>query len=284
MQSIRQPVITDLHLPFVAKVGILGAFLRHSHDETEILYLLSGEADVLIGSDIYTARPGDIVLIARNEPHEIRVNPQQALTRHLLLEFGQQLLADDYALLAGRRFVRPLLRPDEMARDDPLYGPAQQIKRLLRRTENELQAPQAGQLSAVRGLLCQLFVCIVRSLPTAEAPQFERSFWQQRRWSAVLEYIAEHCMEEITMEQAAERAGYSVYHFCRCFREHVGVPFHQYVNRFRVDRAALLLADQALSITQIASMSGFDSIKTFNRVFRQQTGMSPTQFRHSLEA
>ena len=283
MQSVRQPIITDLHLPFVAKVGILGTFLRHSHEETEILYLLSGEAEVLLESETFTVGPGDIVLIARNEPHEIRVNPQQALTRHLLLEFGQQLLADEYALLAGRRFLRPFLRPDAMTADDPLYGPAQQLKRLLCRAESELQSPQDGQLSAVRGLLCELFVCMVRTLPTAEAPELERSFWQQHRWAAVLEYITAHCMEQITMEEAAERAGYSAYHFCRSFRAHVGVPFHQYVNRYRVDRAAALLADQTLSVTQIASMSGFDSIKTFNRGFRQQTGMSPTQFRHAQQ-
>lgn len=269
MKSLHQPLITDARLPFLTEVGESSTFLRHWHDELELLYVLSGELTAVVGDTEYAARTGDIVLVGQNVQHEIR----GGYVTRLLVECGSALLGDDFALAAGKRFVPPVAHPG----DGPAYDA---LRALLDRVVAEQCDPNApARTAALRGLLCEVYVLLIREFPMADAPASGQALLQQTRWNAVFDYIAESFDDAIGLEEAARQAGYSVYHFCRCFREHTGMSFRTYVNRYRIERAVLLLGEAGLPVTRVASQAGFDSIKTFNRVFRQETGMSPSAYR-----
>jgi AraC-like DNA-binding protein len=63
-----------------------------------------------------------------------------------------------------------------------------------------------------------------------------------------------------------------------CFRQELGIPPIEYLNRYRVRQAKLLLEQGKLSITEIALEVGFSDSSYFNRVFRQETGQSPSAY------
>jgi transcriptional regulator GlxA family with amidase domain len=85
--------------------------------------------------------------------------------------------------------------------------------------------------------------------------------------------------EEWPIARLAAVGGMSVAHFARSFRIAFGVPPHRYLLTRRIERATALLRDSTLSMTAIAFETGWNSLGTFGRTFRDVTGESPGQFR-----
>src|SRR5215471_302550 len=88
---------------------------------------------------------------------------------------------------------------------------------------------------------------------------------------------AKDCMdaashEEWPVHRLARVSGVSHAHFARSFKEAFGVPPHRYLLTRRIERATALLRDSDLSITEIAFQTGWRSLGTFGRVFRDITG------------
>lgn len=73
-------------------------------------------------------------------------------------------------------------------------------------------------------------------------------------------------------------------HFARCFRDAFGVPPHRYLLTRRIEKASALLRDTGLPIIDIAFRTGWSSLGTFGRTFRDITGESPTALRARLAA
>ena len=94
-----------------------------------------------------------------------------------------------------------------------------------------------------------------------------------------LRFAEDHAGEPITIGQVASLVNVSDQYFCRIFRECTGVPFMQHLAALRVSRAQSLLAESSGSVKQIAFTVGFGSIAQFNRVFKKQCGISPSEYR-----
>jgi transcriptional regulator GlxA family with amidase domain len=87
-----------------------------------------------------------------------------------------------------------------------------------------------------------------------------------------------------TVQKLAEVSGVSPAHFARSFKQAFGVPPHRYLLTRRIERATALLRDTDLSITDIAFQTGWESLGTFGRIFRDITGESPRAVRKTMRA
>jgi len=96
-----------------------------------------------------------------------------------------------------------------------------------------------------------------------------------------LRYIEANYGEPLTLDDVANRASYSRCHFCKVFKEQVGMSFVTYLNRLRVRSAMNMLAHSPLSITEIAFNVGFNDLSHFERVFRTVYHTSPSRFRQN---
>ena len=85
--------------------------------------------------------------------------------------------------------------------------------------------------------------------------------------------------EEWPVRRLGRVSGVSAAHFARSFKEAFGVPPHRYLLTRRIERAAALLRDTDLAITEIAFQTGWSSLGTFGRTFRDVTGESPGELR-----
>ena len=95
----------------------------------------------------------------------------------------------------------------------------------------------------------------------------------------VMRYIREHISEPLDRETLAAVAGFSVPHFHRVFTAHVGESAISYVRRLRLERAARKLRMGAVDITEVALAAGYDTHAAFSKAFKQQFGLSPSEFR-----
>ena len=94
-----------------------------------------------------------------------------------------------------------------------------------------------------------------------------------------LEYIAARYTEPMTLDDAAQAACYSRCHFCKVFKEQMGMSFVAYLSEFRIKRATDLLLHSERAVTDIAFEVGFNDLSHFERVFRSRRKQTPTQFR-----
>ena len=86
------------------------------------------------------------------------------------------------------------------------------------------------------------------------------------------------------MPRLARVSGVSEAHFARSFKEAFGVPPHRYLLTRRIERATAMLRDTDLAITEIAFRTGWKSLGTFGRTFRDITGESPGELRARQKA
>ncbi|MEO7099641.1 MAG: helix-turn-helix domain-containing protein [Luteolibacter sp.] len=100
--------------------------------------------------------------------------------------------------------------------------------------------------------------------------------------SKAREFIRQHLSEPLDLKTVADQAHLSSCYFCKKFKETTGLTLTGYISRTRVEAAKNLLIQPSTRISEVAYEVGFQSLTHFNRVFREITGQSPTQYRKGL--
>ena len=86
-------------------------------------------------------------------------------------------------------------------------------------------------------------------------------------------------LSAVSLKDCAEQAGLSLHHFLRLFHEVHGVTPHQYLAKRRICTAQQLLEESQMTISEIADQIGFSGASAFGRMFRQELGCSPSEYR-----
>lgn len=102
----------------------------------------------------------------------------------------------------------------------------------------------------------------------------------RKRIRAALDYISRNVGQDLSLDEIAEKANFSKYHFHRIFKAITGETVSAHIRRLRLENAAnRILADSGESITTIAFDCGFGSSQNFATSFKKQFGFSPKKFR-----
>jgi xylan 1,4-beta-xylosidase len=98
-----------------------------------------------------------------------------------------------------------------------------------------------------------------------------------------VEFIHQHYQEKLSLAEIAAQACLSKYHFSRLFRRVVGIPYQEYVNVIRIEKAKELLTQTPYNtITQIGYEIGFGGLRNFESRFKKLTGCTPYEFRERI--
>ncbi len=100
--------------------------------------------------------------------------------------------------------------------------------------------------------------------------------------SRAKQFILEHQAEDLSLAQVARAVNTSTFYFCKLFKKATGLNFTAYLSRVRIEKAKNLLLNPNLRVSEIAFEVGFQSLTHFNRVFKNITGQSPTEYRSQL--
>jgi AraC-like DNA-binding protein len=137
---------------------------------------------------------------------------------------------------------------------------------------SDLAIDEVGMIMAAR------FVALANDTLPAPAPV--RSQDRRRAATAAL-WIDAHAGQAIELGAMASAAGLSRFHFLRLFSRVLGVTPHQYLVRARLRRAARLLAQEEIPVTEVAYAAGFADLSNFVRTFHRGAGISPGGFRRA---
>ena len=93
------------------------------------------------------------------------------------------------------------------------------------------------------------------------------------------QYLRRWYGEPLSLDRMAADFGYEPCYFSKLFKRLMGTTFLQCRNRMRVEQAVRLLTGTSMRITDIGGLCGFETVRTFNRAFREMTGQSPRDYR-----
>lgn len=251
-------------------------FDTHWHTDLEIIMPVENWYDAVVGNQSFHILPGDILIIPTGALHSLKA-PETGMRFIFLFDISAVTSIHGFAEVASLLSM-PL--HITKAAFPQIYGDAYQT---LEQIRSEYFSKNPFYELTVFSLLMKLFVLLGKNhLNSASAFLGTRTYKQQEyvsKFNSVMAYIDEHFAEDFRLEDAASFTGFSKYHFSRLFKQYTGYTFCSYVFQRRIRAAEQLLEQPGLSITEIAIRSGFSSIPTFNRVFRQQMHCTPTEYR-----
>ena len=105
----------------------------------------------------------------------------------------------------------------------------------------------------------------------------------QRKIHEVQAFLAQNLAYDVDLNTIAAQASLSPYYFTRQFTAMIGMPPYRYLITLRIQRAAQLLRESDLTVTQILHRVGFHSPSHFTTTFRRHMGMSPTAYRRRFD-
>ncbi len=169
-------------------------------------------------------------------------------------------------------------REEPIPFSDPLVGAA--ALQLVRELQKGHGA-DAGFMERVAGVMIEQ---TYRALVTPAALKIDPRHAHIARLQAVLNQIHNNPAADLSAERLAARAGVSLAHFCRIFRDATGVPPHKYVLAARLDLARKLLTQSTMPISRIAEECGFSSQSHLTATFRSVHSVTPAAFRTHFRA
>ncbi|WP_026527919.1 AraC family transcriptional regulator [Butyrivibrio sp. VCD2006] len=120
----------------------------------------------------------------------------------------------------------------------------------------------------------------VSSKRTEDVSEYARGDEYFEKFIEICDYLQEHCSEDLTLDDIADRSGFSKFYFSRRFKQFTNVSFYKYVNQKRIAKAETYLMDPRNSVTDVALNCGFPSLSSFIRMFKIIKGCTPTEFRN----
>jgi AraC-like DNA-binding protein len=142
----------------------------------------------------------------------------------------------------------------------------------------EMRRQKEGYCENVKLLFNELIMVLSRNL-TAEAPSVEMRNIKDARITKIISYVDSHYFEPLNSILAAKYVGISPRNLQKIFKKNLKVSFKEYLLRRRIEEAKNLLQTPNLQITRICFECGFDSLQSFNRVYKKYQKTSPSEFR-----
>lgn len=231
----------------------------HFHQNFEVIYLFSGCLKATIGGKETLLHPGDFALSLSNEVHQYEVLEDS------MAWIG--VFSGDYVPMFEKAVAGKTGNTACFHCDDTTL---QYLKEHLLFKGS----PDFFRLTAGLNLLCSAYL--------EQVTLSERTHRETTLINRAADYIAQNFRRRITLTDAALALGYDYYYFSKNFHALFGVGFNDYLNTYRFNAAAQALLTSDDPITTIALDCGFQSIRSFNDIFRKKTGMTPSQYRKSV--
>ena len=251
----------------------------HGHAFLELSYILRGEAEHTLDKQTSVLTEGDYIIVDYGSRHSYlsvgdtgfdnidcvflpdlldpvlkNTSSLRTVLEHYLLHFNLQILPHNPARMVFH---------DDTGR----------IKELLLRIRQESRQKEAGYTELMRCYLLEILLLTMRKIEGAQTA------YGKDICSFMTAYVAEHYMEDLTLNNLAARLNYSLPYISKRFKDEMGESFIHYLQGCRVTQASRLLAQTDLSLAEITEMVGYRDVKFFSDLFKRVTGISPSSYR-----
>ena len=244
----------------------------HDHSAVEVCLTLEGAVDYIVGDISYHVCKGEVLIIPPDTSHALNMGENSS--RYLYLFEPETILGMRDIKSMSQQFNRTFYLHDGTEAHT-------RIREMLLKTQGIYEKKDMMWNTACYGYVLQMYALLGQSYLVGTRPRPRETVHSvdSEVISAAMGFINSHYQDELTLDDVAEFAGFSRYYFSRSFKKQTGYSFKDYLCQKRVQVAMDLLIRTNQSMRDVAIESGFGSVATFNRVFREKKGCTPTQYR-----
>lgn len=257
--------IANLQQPFIFNIQWLvegDSVYSHWHENIEVLCCIDGQGTVICDSDIINVKKGDTVIINTRCIHSIMAKSS----------FKYYFLMIDNSYFAENGINKENIYFKRMFTDEASNKIFDNINETYE-TEDEFSL--AKKRSSVLEYI--LFLCKNYSMKNIKSEKVYSKVYN--RVVEVMDYINQNYAKKIALDEIAEVAGYSKYHFARLFKDITGFTIVEHINAKRCGEAKKLLIKTDKPVSQICYECGFESCSYFSKTFKKLYGCMPSQYR-----
>lgn len=274
LEGLREKEIFTDTLPFRIVINSTNNFEypSHWHSAVELIYAPEDTCRVNVNNTEYILNKKDILIIAAGDIHELKINRSAGL--RYFIQFDPNKLfgfSDSTAYKSYQYHTKMLTASADMAVHNALE---EQILKIV----DEYKNISFGSELFFNARFLDITLILCRNLIKNNIQiNYSSKSFELSKLNKAFSYIEENYNKQIALLDVAKAVGFSEYHFSRIFKKVTEKNFHNYLNEFRIKKAEKLLFDE-LTISEVAYASGFNSIVTFNRSFKQVKGCSPREY------
>jgi AraC-like DNA-binding protein len=231
------------------------SFPMHLHHCFEVIVVLSGEMKITIDNTAYSLKSREALLIFPNQIHSLESTQSQ----HVLCIFSPRLVQ---AYATGVKGKIPV--------DNKLELDSYLIEAVNRLTLDSTTAEKKGILYSV----CSSF--------EKSAVYTNRRNDNEKLLLRIFSFVENEFDKDCTLSSLSEQIGYDYSYISRFFKKNMGISFNTYVNYYRLSHACYLMENTDLPILQCAMDSGYTSLRSFNRNFKEHFNVTPAMYRRNI--
>lgn len=253
----------------VTKKEFNNDFEIHWHSHFEIEIILNGEGTHIFNGESYDIKEGHAYILTPDDFHEMK--PQGPI-RLYNISFHESMLSKELlnALLENKKNNIFNFNLEEF----------KEVISLCEIIDNENKNKKIYRNEFLKSMLeCFLIIFLRKTEPLkSESKKNDSHYFQQ----AIL-YLKMHFKENPTLKETAGAVNLNPNYFSEKFKEFTGESFISYLTSLKISYAKKLISSTSLNITEICFASGFTSLSNFMKVFKKQTGKSPSAYRKSID-
>ena len=247
--------------------------LCHWHDDVELVLVTQGSMVYRVNNQEVKVVQGDAIFVNARQMH-YGYSLEKGST-YMCITFRPELLCINAEI--GSKFVLPVVTNQGV----PWLVLRQEIEahRLpldVIRSVSEMRIQ--GRELAVLGRMFEFWHGLYEAAQTQRQAAFDGNAQVLR---SMIEYIRTHYPERISLEKIAQAGGVCRSKCCQIFRKFMTLSPNDYLNTFRLEKAAELLKTTNATVKEIADACGFSSASYFSEIFLENKGCSPTNYRKS---
>lgn len=231
--------------------------ISHWHNECELLFVNEGQLEVMVDGILYTLNKNDSFLIDSQKIHNMHATIENTLTTVIIFDYDLVK-----KILANYELEQPYLTNDY------------QIEKIYHSLYNELKEKPLFYENNIKATIQKLVIKILRKENIIKRKK-------NKKFDENLMFLLNDINENYryyTSEMAVKIMNMNSSYFSRFFHNMIGISFAKYLNCVKVEKAVELIHEHPdYPITMISDMCGFQTIRNFNRIFKEFTSYSPTQ-------
>jgi AraC-like DNA-binding protein len=250
-------------------------FLAHWHMDIELVYVLSGSIKIGINTEYRILHQGELAVFISTDIHYY--DSTNLSSNIIVLKFKPELIGYKNSWPEKVKFSEPFITKKILSTVN--RGLPEILENIFVKIVEEMNASLPYHELYVKGKLAELCSLLLRhfsTVPIDKNDNLEKSCLIERMQQTI-RFLENNYSEDISLEDVARETNLNPSYFSRIFKSYVGINYKEYISRMRIEKAETLLITTNYSIIDICFQCGFNSVRSFNRTFKQIRGYTPSK-------
>ena len=251
----------------------------HYHPEIELVYINNGKGKRQVGLHLSNYDEGDLVMIGTNVPHTGFTEYFDKERKEVVVQFKPDFLGNSLEKVLEFKNIKRLF---EISKRGLVFSGNTKKTIGISMLGLQYETPLQKVLTLIK-ILNDL--SISKDVTVLNSENFDsESIQENERIKKVFNYIKLNYKEEVSLSEVSELVFMTPPSFCRYFKSKTNKTFTTFLNEYRINNALKLLAQSKLDIKNICFQCGYNNFSHFNRLFKKQISMTPSEFRKKMSS